>query len=169
MTESLRVGDRVKHKYSSIFGMGTVTRVQARGTGIDNVYVSWDNGNTNTGPWNVSVERVIESEAERVQERKELLQEAIRAITKQRNNTYGPPTQDFQRTATINSSVGFRIVEADGTVRELKAHDVAIFMLGLKLSRLSWSPDHKDNWLDTAGYAGCGWECVVDEEREESA
>lgn len=152
----LKVGDRVRHIIKNI--LGTVYSA-------DNysVYVDWDDKTAaSPGPWNVSLERA--DEAKRVLEpREDLLMEAIKTITQQRNNTYGPPTQDFARTAEIGTAIGFRIVEADGTIRRLNAHDVAIFMIGLKLSRLSWSPGHKDNWLDTVGYAGCGWECVQDE------
>jgi hypothetical protein len=38
-------------------------------------------------------------------------------------------------------------------------------MMCLKISRISWVPDKEDNWIDLAGYAACGWDCV---EREET-
>jgi hypothetical protein len=38
--------------------------------------------------------------------------------------------------------------------------DVAIMMNLLKISRLSWSPTKEDHWVDAAGYAACGAECV---------
>jgi hypothetical protein len=74
-----------------------------------------------------------------------------------RNNAYGPPTQDFARTAALWSAwkgVPFQ------------AHEVAVFLILLKQSRLAWQPEKRDNWTDTAGYAGCGYECVVPEEHE---
>jgi hypothetical protein len=43
----------------------------------------------------------------------------------------------------------------------LDPHDVAIMMMQLKHSRLSWSPTKEDHWIDLAGYAACGWDCVV--------
>lgn len=75
-----------------------------------------------------------------------------------RNNTYGPPTQDFQRTAGVLSSLGYR--KGDG--QPLEAHDISVILAAVKLSRLMWSPDKADSWIDLAGYAACGHECVVD-------
>lgn len=69
-----------------------------------------------------------------------------------------PPTQDFQRTAEMATAFGFKV--GDGPV---ESHHVAIFMELLKISRKRWQPGKRDNWLDTAGYTGCGWECVVEE------
>lgn len=36
-------------------------------------------------------------------------------------------------------------------------------MMALKLSRLTWSPERQDSWMDVAGYSACGWECVEGE------
>jgi len=35
----------------------------------------------------------------------------------------------------------------------------------LKVSRLSWRPDNPDSWVDIAGYAACGFECMISEEQ----
>lgn len=91
--------------------------------------------------------------------RKQLLDKAIQLITGDRNNQYGPPTQDFKRTADALNALGYR--GPDG--RELVAHDTAVIMMVLKLSRIMWQPEKEDSWTDLAGYAGCGWECVTDE------
>jgi len=85
--------------------------------------------------------------------RQALLGEAIRLVTGDRNNQYGPPTQDFDRTAILWSAY------LDGR-RILQAHDVAAMMILLKLSRISWDPKNRDSWTDIAGYAACGYECV---------
>ncbi len=90
--------------------------------------------------------------------REELLDEAKRLIMGQRNNTYGPPTQDFQRSADAMTAMGYR--SATGPIQ---AHDVAILVTLVKISRLQWSPEKYDSWADIAGYAACGWECVEDE------
>ncbi len=45
-------------------------------------------------------------------------------------------------------------------------HDLAIIMMAVKISRLMWTPNKKDSWLDLAGYAGCGYECSVREGQE---
>lgn len=80
-----------------------------------------------------------------------LLDEAKRLICSDRNATYGPPSQDFERTAAIWSQL---------FDRQFTAHEVAMAMIALKLSRLVWRPEHMDSWTDIAGYAACGHECV---------
>lgn len=81
--------------------------------------------------------------------REEVLEEAARLISHDRNVTYGPPSQDFERIAAM-WSVLFG--------REFSAHEVAMGLICLKLSRLVHSPLHRDNWVDMAGYAACGFE-----------
>lgn len=93
--------------------------------------------------------------------RGDVLDEAKQLITGDRNNAYGPPTQDFQRTADMASAFGFQV-----NGQPLASHHVAIFMVLLKMSRLAWTPTKRDSWVDTAGYAGCGYECAVTEEAE---
>lgn len=87
------------------------------------------------------------------------LDEAKQLITGDRNNQYGPPTQDFQRSADALNAYGYR--GPDG--RPLQAHDIAIMVMSVKLSRLMWTPEKRDHWVDIAGYAGCGYECAVEE------
>jgi hypothetical protein len=90
-------------------------------------------------------------------ERELLLKDAATIIMGDRNAQYGDPTQDFARTATMWQTY------LDGIDRELEPHDVAVMMILLKVSRLAWSPNKRDHWLDIAGYAGCGFECVTTE------
>jgi hypothetical protein len=92
--------------------------------------------------------------------RRALLTEATRLITDERNNQYGPPTQDFDRTAIMWTAY------LDGR-RILEAHDVAAMMIILKLSRISWDPTNRDSWVDIAGYSACGYECVTYKNKEE--
>jgi hypothetical protein len=87
--------------------------------------------------------------------RSALLAEANDIITGDRNNVYGEPTQDFQRTAGVLNALGYRV-----NGNELAPHDVAIIISSVKLSRLMWSPGKRDNWVDLAGYAACGYECT---------
>ena len=87
-------------------------------------------------------------------ERADLLAEAANLIDGDRNATYGPPTQDFERIAGM-----WTILFG----RQFQAHEVAMALISLKLSRMVHAPGKRDNWTDTAGYAGCGWECVVEE------
>lgn len=84
--------------------------------------------------------------------RADLLAEAERLVNGDRNNQYGDPRQDFQRTATMwGAYLGV----------EIQPHDVAALMAMLKLSRIRWSPAKLDSWADLAGYAACGWDCVT--------
>lgn len=97
--------------------------------------------------------------------REKVLLQAIEATTKQRNNTYGPPTQDFDRVANMLTAVGFRfdpLNDGGKSGGALESHHVAMIQIILKLSRATWSPEHEDHWVDIAGYAGCGYECVVE-------
>lgn len=98
-------------------------------------------------------------------DRKLVLDNASQAVLHQRNKSYGEPDEDFQRIARIASAMGFRFT-SDGFNRELTGADVALFMIALKTSRLTWSPSHQDSWTDIAGYAACGFETArLEEER----
>lgn len=91
--------------------------------------------------------------------RAKLLDEAKGLITGDRNNTYGPPDQDFRRSADALNAYGYK---GPGG-RDLLPHDIAIMVMSVKLSRLVWSFDHSDSWLDIAGYSACGYECTITE------
>lgn len=86
--------------------------------------------------------------------RSQLLADADELINGDRNAQYGPPTQDFTRTAAMWAAYL-------GT--PIAPHDVAALMALLKLSRIAWSPEKHDHWADLAGYAACGWECAEGE------
>lgn len=94
--------------------------------------------------------------------RADMLREAEKLVTGDRNNSYGPPTQDFKRTAGALTAFGYR--GPDG--RDLKAHDVALIVATVKMSRLMWTPQKRDSWVDGAGYFACGWECALTEDDE---
>jgi len=96
--------------------------------------------------------------------REQLLTDAIKAVTQDRNNSYGPPTQDFSRTAEMLNAMGFGwngYGEVDG---QIEPYHVALIMIVLKLSRLAWDSENEDSWLDIAGYASCGYECVLEDD-----
>lgn len=79
----------------------------------------------------------------------DILEEAIRITEGDRNASYGPPDQDFQRTAAMWSAI-------KGVPFE--AREVAMFMVAMKLSRETHQRK-RDNWVDIAGYARCGSLC----------
>lgn len=85
------------------------------------------------------------------------LNEARDLITGDRNNQYGPPTQDFTRTADMATAFGFTV-----NGQPVAAHHVALFVMLVKISRLAWTPEKRDSWVDIAGYAGCGYECAIE-------
>lgn len=87
--------------------------------------------------------------------RSHVLRTAESLVNGSRNAEYGSPTQDFERTAALWTAY------LDGR-SEIRPHDVAVMMILLKVSRLTWSPAKEDSWVDLAGYAACGFECVVE-------
>lgn len=95
--------------------------------------------------------------------RSKLLADAERLVNGDRDNQYGDPISDFRTTAEMWSAYLTRRL---GVPVKLEPHDVAALMMCLKVSRISWVPEHVDNWADLAGYAACGWDCV---ERENGA
>ena len=95
----------------------------------------------------------------RYTEREGVLDEAKKLITGDRNCSYGPPTQDFQRTADMTTAL-FSAKLKDG--RRFKASDVAWIITLVKASRAQHSAK-RDNYVDAAGYMGCGWECEANE------
>lgn len=101
-----------------------------------------------------------------VSERSLLLKEAEQIVTQDRNNQYGPPTQDFRRTAEMATALGFAVIGPNDEVLDIAPHHVAVFIDLVKSSRIMWDPTNRDSWLDKAGYAACGYECVVEENEQ---
>ena len=91
------------------------------------------------------------------------LNEARDLITGDRNNQYGPPTQDFDRTAKLLNALGYARVDADSEIHDILASDVALIIAQVKVSRLMHTRDKRDSWVDLAGYAACGYECAEEE------
>lgn len=83
--------------------------------------------------------------------RTKLLRDAEQLVNGPRNDTYGPPSEDFARTARLwQGYLGVPVTAAD----------VACLMILLKVSRLRATPDHEDSWVDIAGYSACGFDTV---------
>jgi hypothetical protein len=88
-----------------------------------------------------------------------VLRTAETHVNGKRNIDYGDPISDFRTTAEFWQTYLRRVVECRGSLT-LKPHDVAAMMMMLKMSRISWSPDEEDHWIDAAGYAACGYDCT---------
>lgn len=82
--------------------------------------------------------------------RASVLNEANRIVNGERANTYGGPEDSFKTIAALWGAY-------KGT--QYTAADVAIMLALLKVARLRNSPNHRDSWVDLAGYAACGAEC----------
>ena len=93
--------------------------------------------------------------------RSQLLTEADQLVNGDRNNQYGDPNGDFESIARMWNAYLARMTNNAPIM--LEPWDVAAMMALLKISRIAWSADKKDHWVDLAGYAACGWDCVHDE------
>ena len=98
--------------------------------------------------------------------RSRLLELAAQAVDGPRNAQYGDPIQDFLRTAGFWQLYLAGIIEKRGSL-ELLPHDVAAMMSLLKVSRITWSPEVEDHWMDLAGYAACGFDCTQRQRQQE--
>ena len=99
-----------------------------------------------------------ELEAPSLSPRVDMLRTVERLVSNNRNLDYGEPVENMERTAEMLAAyLGKR------TGRELESTDVAAFGIILKLGRLAENPTHSDSWMDVAGYASIGFECVEKE------
>lgn len=71
-------------------------------------------------------------------------EEAIRLVHGDRGAAYGPPSEDFTRTAVIMSTI---------LGMEVRPEQVPLLMIAVKLSRLVKSPEKRDSVADICGYA----------------
>jgi hypothetical protein len=102
--------------------------------------------------------------------RSEILRTAETLVNGDRNRQYGDPKSDFRKIAALwetylNGTHERHMEEGlPATQIFIEPHDVAVLMILLKVSRLSWSPEKEDSWADAAGYVACGWDCAAEEE-----
>ena len=99
-------------------------------------------------------------------ERARLLDEASGLVNGARNGTYGEPVDDYTKVAGLWNAYIQGVVDrktARGESGLLEPHDAIAMMVLLKVSRIANDAGHRDNWVDIAGYAACGWDATVDE------
>lgn len=87
----------------------------------------------------------------------DVLLEAFKLTSGDRQNAYGAPDQDFARTATMWGAL-------KGV--EFTTEEVAAFMICIKLSR-NTHQTKRDNMVDIAGYARCSDLCRQEAEKRE--
>jgi hypothetical protein len=86
---------------------------------------------------------------------KALLDEAAETL-EARGKPYGGAEDNFERIARLWSAhLVNRYNDYLGNLT-LDRKDVAIMMILLKTARLANDPEHRDSWVDIAGYAACG-------------
>lgn len=91
--------------------------------------------------------------------RNEVLETAAKLINGKRDTEYGGPEDSFTVIAEFWTTY---LIRTKGTAFRLRPHDVAIMMGLLKIARLTSSDgQHQDSWVDLAGYAACGSECLA--------
>lgn len=85
----------------------------------------------------------------------QILDTAAAAVCGDRNDSYGPPIEDFACQAAMMSAY---LTRTNGHTVHVTASDIAALMAIVKLARQAHTPK-ADNWIDLAGYAACGAEC----------
>lgn len=104
--------------------------------------------------------------------RADVLLEAATCVLQDRNTSYGEPEDNFQNIADLWNTrlqirlrtLGLRLVDGEGQpviAGLLKAHDVAIWMIDVKTTRIEHSPEQRDHWSDINGYGACGYQAAI--------
>jgi len=75
----------------------------------------------------------------------EILKQAEKLVTKDRQDIYGHPYVDFGRVAKLTEAI------RESTLIEELKH--ALYMIQVKVARLLETPDHEDSIVDLIGYA----------------
>jgi Domain of unknown function (DUF6378) len=88
--------------------------------------------------------------------REYILNEAMKCVTVDRNNTYGTPEDNFQMIANL-WNVMFEKRRGQFT---FTSFDVAMAFVQVKVARTTTSPEKADNLIDGAGYFACAYDCV---------
>jgi len=87
--------------------------------------------------------------------RREILEDALRQVTGDREDSYGSPEYSFQKIANLwNAYFDFRVA--------FTPKDVAMMLALLKVARI-YSGVKKDSYVDLAGYAACAGEIDTEE------
>nr|DAF76294.1 MAG TPA: hypothetical protein [Caudoviricetes sp.] len=91
--------------------------------------------------------------------REEILKEALRCVTGEREQQYGSPEDSFEVIADLWMTYLEKKTVPDTGLVVLNPEDVAAMMALLKIARICTGKYKDDNWVDLAGYAACGGAC----------
>ena len=78
--------------------------------------------------------------------------EALKILSA-RGDVYGTVRENHERIARIANEI---------TGKSLLAHDIALILLAVKLSRIAQSPDHADSYIDAINYLSFAGEFATD-------
>lgn len=81
--------------------------------------------------------------------REQVLETAAALTTRDREDTYGPPKENFEKIAA-----GWQVIFGC----PVEPWQVALAMDWVKSARLTGNPTHTDSWIDKAGYSALGAE-----------
>ena len=95
-------------------------------------------------------------EKENRMKRKEILSTAADIVTKDRNQQYGEPEDNFENIAALWS---------DYLDKTIDARDVGNMMILFKIARAQQTGGTLDTYIDIAGYAACTGEIIAKDER----
>jgi Domain of unknown function (DUF6378) len=91
-------------------------------------------------------------------EREQVLEEALRLTSADRNAIYGDPTINLSAQARFINLMMQAAIE--NTKREFSEAELqALTMLCCKLARICCGAKHRDNYVDLSAYAAIAWEC----------
>lgn len=88
------------------------------------------------------------------EKREQILMEALQAVNGSRDLNYGDPEDNFGVIAKL-----WEIIFG----HEVKKWQVPLAMIAVKMARLINNPNHRDGWVDTAGYAAGGGQITWEE------
>ncbi len=92
-----------------------------------------------------------------ISDREKMLIEAAKIISGQRDKQYGGPEENFGRIAQMWSVI---------FGRKFTREEVAMAMIAVKLARHASNYGFQaDTWTDIAGYAACGYEVGISDDK----
>jgi len=91
--------------------------------------------------------------------RTDVLCSAESAINGGRADDYGEPADNYRRIAAL-----WTAYLDDRLAEPLTVADAALMSILIKTARLIVTPDHRDSWVDVAGYAATGYDATIAQE-----